>query len=86
MQLLQQVAKANQPSELQSTSSNVITLSTTPTIGTVTTAPFQTLVTDGGNTIVTTSIPVQVCCLVTSKLAVIYLLMRPGPNVFASDS
>ncbi|XP_059150528.1 sterol regulatory element-binding protein 1-like [Physella acuta] len=59
-QLLQQVAKANQPSELQSTSSNVITLSTTPTIGTVTTAPFQTLVTDGGNTIVTTSIPVQV--------------------------
>ncbi|CAL1543442.1 unnamed protein product [Lymnaea stagnalis] len=59
-QLLQHVAKANQPTEQQSNSTNVITLSSTPTLSTVTTSPFQTLVTDGGNTIVTTSIPVQV--------------------------
>ncbi|KAI8798918.1 sterol regulatory element-binding protein 1-like [Biomphalaria glabrata] len=58
-QLLQQVAKANQPVE-QTVSTNVITLSTAPALSTVSAAPFQTLVTDGGNTIVTTSIPVQV--------------------------
>ncbi|KAH9496042.1 Sterol regulatory element-binding protein 1 [Bulinus truncatus] len=59
-QLLQQVAKVNQPVEQNNVSTNVITLSTAPALSTVSASPFQTLVTDGGNTIVTTSIPVQV--------------------------
>ncbi|RUS91548.1 hypothetical protein EGW08_000663 [Elysia chlorotica] len=72
--LLQQVVKVSQPSEqhsqqqqqqqqLLNTSANIITLSSNPsslnTVSTTSTTPLQTLVTSG-NTILTTSIPLQV--------------------------
>ncbi|KAK3798066.1 hypothetical protein RRG08_034626 [Elysia crispata] len=69
--LLQQVVKVSQPSEQQpqqqqqllNTSANIITLNSNPstlnTVSTTSTSPLQTLVTSG-NTILTTSIPVQV--------------------------
>ncbi|XP_012940196.2 sterol regulatory element-binding protein 1 [Aplysia californica] len=59
--LRQQVVTVSQGTDQQSTNSNVISLNSTPAPpSTVSSTPLQTLVTNCGSTILTTSIPVQV--------------------------